>query len=67
MDRFIHGAEDALRSYEVMQARLQALMPAKRFPPMPSKPLTGSTWAPKMTEAERKEFDQYVIDNNLPF
>jgi len=65
MDRFAHDAADALRGYEEMQARLQAL-PAKRFPPAPRTPYAG-TWAPKMTDAERKEFDQYVIDNNLPF
>lgn len=66
MDRFIQGAQDALTSYEAMEARRRAL-PSKRFPPAPSKPLAGPTWAPKMTEAERKEFEQYVIDNDLPF
>lgn len=48
--------------------RLKRLHSAgKRFPPLPPKPLTGRTWAPKMTEAERKAHEQYVIDNNLPF
>lgn len=65
MDRFAHDAADALRGYEEMQARLAAL-PAKRFTPAPRSPYFG-TWAPKMTDAERREHEQYVIENKLPF
>lgn len=40
--------------------------PARRFPPLPPTPIAG-VWSPKMTEQEKKEFDQYVKDNQLPF
>lgn len=65
MDRFTHDAVDALRSYEAMEVRRRSL-PAKRFDPAPRAPYAG-TWAPKMTEAERKEHEQHVEDENLPF
>lgn len=65
MDRLEKDAADALRGYEEMEARLQAL-PAKRFAPAPRTPY-ASTWAPKMTDAERAAHEQYVADHNLPF
>lgn len=65
MDRFTAGAQDALTQYLEMDARRRAL-PAKRWPPR-REPKTGTTWSPRMSEQERKEHEQYVIDNDLPF
>jgi hypothetical protein len=58
-------AQDALQQYEEMEQRRRSL-PAKRFPPVRTVGYT-SVWAPRMTEQQRKEHEQYVKDNNLPF
>lgn len=63
MDRFTADAADALRGYEEAAIRSQR---RTRWPPMPPTPTAG-TWAPKMTDAEKAEFEQYVIENDLPF
>lgn len=65
MDRFAHDAADALRGYEDEIGR-RTNQARTRWPPVPRTPYAG-TWAPKMTDAERKEHEQYVIENNLPF
>lgn len=65
MDRFEYDAADALDGYEQDLAR-RTSQGRTRWPPAPPTPYAG-TWAPKMTEAERAAFEQYVIDNNLPF
>jgi hypothetical protein len=57
--------KDAITRHMEMEARRRAL-PAKRFPPAPRTPYAG-TWAPKLTEQEQAELDQYIRDNNLPF
>lgn len=40
--------------------------PPPKWPPMPSKP-GGEPWRPVMTEQQRREHEQYVRENNLPF
>jgi len=57
-------AADALQQYEEMARRRSY---AKRFPPKPVEPCTGESWRPVMTEHERREHEQYVIENQLPF
>lgn len=64
MDRFAHDAADALRGYEDIERRVS--QSRTRWPPAPLTPYAG-TWAPKMTDAERAEFEKYVAENNLPF
>lgn len=54
-------AADALQQYEET-ARRRTL-----WPPMPAKPAGGEPWRPVMTEQQRKEHEQYVRDNGLPF
>jgi hypothetical protein len=58
-------AADALQQHE--EARRQREQNAKRYPPMPVKPLVMEPWRPVMTEQQRKEHEQYVQDHNLPF
>lgn len=54
-------AADTLKQYEEA-ARRQTL-----WPPMPVKPAGGEPWRPVMTEQERREHEQYVRENDLPF
>jgi hypothetical protein len=61
-------ASDALRMER--HKRRQYEETAKRrtlWPSMPVKPATGEPWRPVMTEQERKQHEQYVRENNLPF
>ena len=37
------------------------------WPPTPVEPCTGEPWRPVMTEQERREHEQYVKVNDLPF
>jgi hypothetical protein len=64
MDK-IEDAEDALQRYEDMERRRRSLL-AKRFQPVRTVGYT-SVWAPTLTEQQRKEREQYVKDNDLPF
>lgn len=60
MNKLETEAYDALVAYEVRLRK--APLPVPR--PL-SKPT--STWAPKFTEQQQREHEQYVKDNNLPF
>lgn len=61
MDKLETEAYDALVAYEVRLRR----PPIGFGPRPPSKP--AGVWAPKFTEQQQREHDQYVRDNNLPF
>lgn len=70
-NKFNQDAADALTGYVDRRARLvskwRALNGTMRYPaPRPSEPIAG-VWAPTMTEQQRKEHEQYVIENRLPF
>jgi hypothetical protein len=54
-------AADALQQYEEMAKRRTL------WPPKPVEPCTGEPWRPVMTEQERREHEQYVEMNDLPF
>ena len=54
-------AADALQQYEEMAKRRTL------WPPMPVKPAGSEPWRPVMTEQERREHEQYVRENFLPF
>lgn len=41
--------------------------PPPKWPPMPSKPAKHEPWRPVMTEQQRREHEQYIRENNLPF
>jgi hypothetical protein len=58
-------ADDAHQQYEEMDLKRRSL-PAKRFAPA-STGGYASVWAPLMNEQQRKEHEQYVKDNGLPF
>ncbi len=61
MDKFANDAADAIKQYEESPKRRTL------WPPMPVKPAGGEPWRPVMTEQQRKEHEQYVRDNDLPF
>lgn len=61
MNRFERDALESLEAYEERQRRH-----AKRHPPM-RRSLPASTWAPKLTEQQQQEQEQYIKDNALPF
>lgn len=54
-------AADALQQYEETARR------RTKWPPLSVAPCTGEPWRPVMTEQQRREHEQYVRDNNLPF
>ena len=54
-------AADALKQYEESPKRCTL------WPPMPVKPAGGEPWRPVLTEQQRKEHEQDVRDNDLPF
>lgn len=60
MNRLEQDAADALTAYE-RQARHK-----QGYGPKPPEPLHG-TWAPKMTEQEKKEQEQYIKRHSCPF
>ncbi len=61
MNRFEIDAHDALTAFEARQKRHAAgYAPRPRSSP-------ASTWAPKMTEQQKQELEQYIKDHNLPF
>jgi hypothetical protein len=61
----IEDASDALQQYEEMEQRRRSLA-AKLFPPLRTVGYT-SVWSPRMMEQQRKEHEQRVKDENLPF
>lgn len=54
-------AADALKHYD------DAAIRRTLFPRAPTEPATVEPWRPMMTEQERRQHEQYVLDNNLPF
>ena len=63
MNRLTHGAVDALYSHEELAERRRH---AAGYVPQPRSAISG-VWRPVMTEQQKREFEQYVIDNQLPF
>lgn len=57
-------AHDALTAYEAQQAFRDA--ERARWARAQPRTIVG-TWAPTMTEQEKQQHDQYVIEQNLPF
>jgi hypothetical protein len=61
MNKIEAAAHEEMVAHEVRLRR----PPIGYGPRAPSKP--AGTWAPKMTEQQQREHEQYVRDNNLPF
>lgn len=62
--RLEQDAADTLEAHE-RREKFRASERARWAKAQPEK--LGPNWAPKLTEQEQKELDQYVADNNLPF
>jgi hypothetical protein len=62
--RLEQDAADALQGHEDRQRRRTA--ERARWAMAQPVRIVG-TWAPSMTAQQKKEHDQYVIDNRLPF
>lgn len=61
MNKLETEAYDALVAYEVRLRRAP-------WPPVPRPaPKPAGTWAPKFTEQQQREHEQYLRDNKLPF
>lgn len=61
MNKLEAEAYDALVAYEVRLRKAPI-----GYGPRPASKPTG-TWAPKMTDQQKREHEQYVRDNRLPF
>lgn len=62
--RLEQDAHDSLQAFELRQ-KFIALERARWALSAPKK--CTSVWAPVLTEQQKQEQQQYVIDNNLPF
>lgn len=61
MNRIEAEAHDSLVAFEERRKRH-----AKGYPPQP-RTFPASTWAPKLTEQQQIEQEQYIKEHNLPF
>lgn len=64
MNRLEQDATDTLQDHEE-RAAFKAADRARWARAQP--PVIVGTWAPSMTEQQRREHEQYVVDNHLPF
>lgn len=61
MSKHTNDARDALVAFEERQKQA-----GRGYPPAPRAKAAG-VWSPRMTEQQKREHDQYVIDHKLPF